>query len=234
MRAANLRQISLPDGADPDRRESRSVGVEIITLDDQHVAAVAAPAREVTLSGRLGVDRRDHFEERVSHGHDGVPEAELLDRRIVEADFDAEHRGEICDHAIEVASDDDELADLHAPFIEESTPARQGAEVRPSRLRRRAESRVGPVRSSTRTERLEVERLDRDGSRLAQPLASRQGLTRDRRGADQDLVHLHPRRIVRRQIDHGAGRAVFVEPIADPQRLDGARERLRRLTIDRA
>ena len=60
--------------------------VDVVDLEDGHVAAVAAvPGEEAPgRRARTGLDRRDHLEERVAHRKHRVAEPELTDARIGE------------------------------------------------------------------------------------------------------------------------------------------------------
>jgi hypothetical protein len=113
MGAADCREIGLPHRSHADRSETLPVAVEIVTLNDQHVAAVASSTLQVSLGGRIGDDRRDDFEERVAYGHDGVLQPEFANRGIVERHLDAENGGQIADDLLEIPRDDYELADSH-------------------------------------------------------------------------------------------------------------------------
>jgi hypothetical protein len=113
MSAADVFQVDLPRDADAQLGGAAAIGVEVARLDHHHVAAVAAAAVEEAARRCRGRDGRHHLEKRVADGHDGVHEAELGDPGVVEADADAEHRGEIGDGLVEVARGDDDLSEPH-------------------------------------------------------------------------------------------------------------------------
>ena len=56
---------------------------EVVDLEHQHVAAVAAAALHQAAGGGVRADRRDDLEERVSEREDGVSEPEEADGRVV-------------------------------------------------------------------------------------------------------------------------------------------------------
>jgi hypothetical protein len=121
--AADLWQIGLPHGTDAERLEAGAIAIEIVALDDQHVAAVAAASLEIALRRGTRIDRRDDFEERVADRHHGVAQAELLHGGVVEGHFDAEHAREVADGGVQVARHDHELAEPHGV----NPPGRGGA-----------------------------------------------------------------------------------------------------------
>ncbi len=76
---------------------ARELSVVRIALADDHVAAVATPALEVTSGGGIFFDRRDHFEEVAADRHQRILKPEGRDRGVHEADVDREDRLEVID-----------------------------------------------------------------------------------------------------------------------------------------
>ena len=69
----------------------------IVTLKDDHVAAVPAAALEIAAAGRSLADRRDHLEELVTDWQDRVLEPEGLYAGIPVGDLEPEHFAKVID-----------------------------------------------------------------------------------------------------------------------------------------
>ena len=85
-RAADVGQVDAPDRPDPELLEQAEAVVEVVDLEDRHVAAVAAAPVEQPAGRRAVLGRRDHLEELVTDRHQGVVQAERGDAGIAEAD----------------------------------------------------------------------------------------------------------------------------------------------------
>src|SRR5207249_2631436 len=77
--ARDVVEVDLPDDADPHLPHPLARGVEVVDLEDDHVAAVAAVPLEVPPGRGPLLDRRDDLEEGVAEREDGVAQAELAD-----------------------------------------------------------------------------------------------------------------------------------------------------------
>ena len=82
MGRADVRQVDLPDLPHAERRRPLARGVEVVELEDQHVAAVAAAAFELAPGRRVRLDGRHDLEERVAECEHGVPQPEQRHARV--------------------------------------------------------------------------------------------------------------------------------------------------------
>jgi L-lactate dehydrogenase len=115
MHAADVVELGAPHDAYAEGVDAPAVARVVVTLDHQHVAAVAAAAGAVTGSGRVLAQRRDDLDEGVADRQDGVVEIEELDARIAVRDLDLEDVAELADDRFEVGGDEDDLAQSHGP-----------------------------------------------------------------------------------------------------------------------
>jgi hypothetical protein len=76
VRGRDVRQVDLPGGAHAGLGGARAGCLEVLEVEDHHVAAVAAVAGHVTARGGVGLGRRDDLEEAVAEREDVVLEAE--------------------------------------------------------------------------------------------------------------------------------------------------------------
>ena len=80
-------ECDLPHDADAERAEARPRRVEVVGLEDHHVAPVTTPLVEQAARGRPLAHRRDDLEKRRPDRHHRVVEAELADAGIMEGDL---------------------------------------------------------------------------------------------------------------------------------------------------
>ncbi len=81
VRAGDVGQVDPPDDANPVLCNARASCLELVEVEDHHVAA-GAVAREIARGGRVGTLRRDHLDEAVADRKDGIDDAELGDARV--------------------------------------------------------------------------------------------------------------------------------------------------------
>jgi hypothetical protein len=113
MDGRDVRIGDLPDDPGPGLGHAPAVGVEVVGLDDHHVAGVTTPALQEATRRRVGSDRRHDLEEGVSHGHHGVLEAEDPHAGIAVGDFDSEDGAQVGDHGLDLSSGDCDLSNAH-------------------------------------------------------------------------------------------------------------------------
>ena len=87
----------------------RAVTVEVVGLQQQHVAAIAAPVERAT-GGRAVLHWRDQLDELVAEGVHGVVDAELRYARIAVWRIKRQQCGELPRGRGEVTNDKDDLA----------------------------------------------------------------------------------------------------------------------------
>jgi hypothetical protein len=83
----------------------------IVTLSDEHVAAVASATLEVAPAGGPGLDGGDDLEKLAADREKGVFEAETTHSRIDVADFEAEDRFQVVDHWCQLSGDQTNLSE---------------------------------------------------------------------------------------------------------------------------
>ena len=84
MRAGDVGQVDLPHHAHAERRGALAGALEVLDVEDHHVAAARADAGEVAPGGGVGARRGNHLEEAVAHGEDRVGQAELAHAGVAE------------------------------------------------------------------------------------------------------------------------------------------------------
>jgi hypothetical protein len=67
---------------------------DIVTLQDDHVAALAAPTIEITARSSPIPGRRHHFQKTVADRHQGIHKAVFLDLRIDVTNHRAKYRAD--------------------------------------------------------------------------------------------------------------------------------------------
>jgi hypothetical protein len=107
---ADVGQLLLPHGAHAESTNARAVAVEVVRLQDEHVAALAAPV-QVPTRRRTLLERRDQLDELLAEGVHRVVDAELRDARISIRRVERQQFGELPRRRGEVADDEDDLAD---------------------------------------------------------------------------------------------------------------------------
>ncbi len=83
--------------------------VEVVHLVDHHVPARPPTLGEEPSRRRPVRDRRQHLDELVAHQEQCIPQTELGDTGIVEADLDPERRAQLVDDGIQVRCDERHL-----------------------------------------------------------------------------------------------------------------------------
>jgi len=86
----DVREVDLPDGADAELLCPRPRALEVLEIEDRHVAAVATVTRHVPPRRGVLLHRRDDLEEGVADREDRVLESEEAHARIVEGLADSE------------------------------------------------------------------------------------------------------------------------------------------------
>jgi hypothetical protein len=108
---ADVVEVEAPDGADAERAHPLARGLQVVELEHDHVAAVAAAALEVPAGGRPVLLRRDDLDERVAERHHRVAQAEVRDAGIVERVAEAELLAQRARDGVEVTGDEDGLTE---------------------------------------------------------------------------------------------------------------------------
>ena len=111
MPTPDVREFSFPHHADVVRREAIDAFVEIVHLEDRHVAAGPIALVEQPLHRGPLLRRREHFDELVAHEQQRVAQPELADDRVVEAHLQTERLSQFVDHRIEIRCDHRDLPD---------------------------------------------------------------------------------------------------------------------------
>ena len=101
--------VVAPDVANAEPVDPRPLGQRVFALDDDHVAAVAAAAFEITPGRGAAARRRHHFEEVAADRQQRVLQSELADPGIAVTDLKTEHGGDFGDRRVELRSDKYEL-----------------------------------------------------------------------------------------------------------------------------
>ena len=96
--------------ANPQRAELGAARVEVVAIDDAHVAAVAAAAIEVPACCGVVPDRRDDLQEGTAQRPERVVQAILAHAGIAEADLGREHGRQLPLDGLERAGDERDLA----------------------------------------------------------------------------------------------------------------------------
>jgi len=125
--AADISGVEVDSGPRPERRfpcdphtELRhplTMWGEVVDLDDDHVAAVAAAPVEIAAGGGVWAHGRYDLEEGVADGHHRVLEAEHGDLGVSVTDLQSQHAGDLRDLGVEPVGDEGNLAQLHRGIL---------------------------------------------------------------------------------------------------------------------
>ena len=107
---ADIRPVNAPDGPDSSFLELAEPVVDVVDLEDRHVAAISGATIEQPAGSRPLLCRRDHFEELVADRHQGVVQAECGDAGVAEADVQPKPLAEGLDNRVEFASHEGHLS----------------------------------------------------------------------------------------------------------------------------
>lgn len=107
-------EVDLPDHAHAELPCSGARATEVLEIEDDHVAAVAAVAIDVPPRRGAILRRRDDLEEAVTEREDGVGEPEEADAGVVEGLAEAEHGAQRARHRLEVAGGEHRLTKPHS------------------------------------------------------------------------------------------------------------------------
>ena len=88
---AVLMPVALHHLADAELLDALFARPMVVTLADDHVAAVAAAAIEITSAHGVLANRGDDFDELIADGEDRVLEPECLYARVAISDLEAEY-----------------------------------------------------------------------------------------------------------------------------------------------
>jgi hypothetical protein len=110
MRAGDVRQVDLPDDPHPHLRDPLARAVEILEVEEHHVATVATGPLEMTPGSRTRFDRRDDLQKAVADGEDGVRQAKLADAGVAKGLVEPEQSLQTCHQRLELSRDEHGLS----------------------------------------------------------------------------------------------------------------------------
>ena len=90
MAGGDVIKVDVPDPADARPVEASARGLDVVGLEDGHIAALAIALQEA-LDGCIVLHRPDDFEELVANRKDGVLEPELRHARVGKGLAEIEH-----------------------------------------------------------------------------------------------------------------------------------------------
>ena len=125
-----LQRLALLKG-EPCRQVGRAPagGRDVVELEHDHVAAVAAAAVEVAAGRRVVLQRRDDLDERVPERHDRVVQPEGADAGIPERLGEAERGAQLGHDGLEIAGDEDGVVCVPRDRISEVERGVQAREI---------------------------------------------------------------------------------------------------------
>ncbi len=126
MRTGDVWQIDLPDDAHAGIVRTRARALEVLDVEDDHVAPVAAVALEVATGRCLRAHRRDDLEERVPQREHRVRQPELSHPRIAKRLPEPKCRAERGGDRLELARHQHGLAQTYPGSIHsDANPSRE-------------------------------------------------------------------------------------------------------------
>ncbi len=142
-------QVQLPDRADAHLAGSVAGRLEVLEVEDQHVAGVAPVPLHVAPGGRIGLGRGDHLEKAVTEREHRVGDAEDRHVGIAERLPQAERLAQPARHRLQVARRQHRLAESHTGRLGAARSSSPGGYRSPSNGRARGPpapvgARAGP------------------------------------------------------------------------------------------
>ena len=114
VRARDVRQVDAPDDAHALLLGARARGVEVLEIEQHHVAAVAAVALQIAPRRRVRPRRRDDLQEAVAEREHGVAQAELRHARVAKGLVQPERVAQLALDGVEIGGDEHGLAQADA------------------------------------------------------------------------------------------------------------------------